>query len=746
MKLFKNLFKTATERELDTLVSAYRSQLERGDRITREEFIANYPFMAINLAAALNADRDITALEAKVQQRWPGVSTSDKIIDIDDDEIECVPVDTIKSLGMQIDDYEVIKELGRGAMGRVYKAYQKSLDRHVAIKTLQPGLSVNQSQMKRLSREAKAQGGLKHPNIVELFDIGSVDGVPYLVMELIEGGTSLDTVISAKERPYDEKTSARLILDLAHALAYAHQQEIVHRDIKPANIMMADGTPKLTDFGLAFVGGVDVSRLTQSGELLGTLCYMAPEQVGGRENPERYTRPSPQVDVYALGATLYELLTGHLPFEAATPGELVKQIIDDDPPAPHKFGVKLDKNIEAVCIKCIEKSPEKRYYSTSELADDLQRYLNGVTVNAPRINWTTRRMRMALRQRGAVAGIVAVVAVVFVLWLTSFFSYRDNLTTLVENFGEIPDGGREYRQAFLFKALDEDETDARLSAIVALTRFDDDEARAVVIAAARDPEPAVRSKVLSSMEVAAPATAEAVCKVLLGDENGAVVGGAILLAEKLGIETFMPVLRELAADTKKMNRKRALPIVLEHLGDDNGDFVRTYFQSGPEDGKLEILQWLEKSRYPPPVNALIDSLMLSPSTAVAGRISDVLTFFTGETFGADAVQWRQWRQEHGDRWSIRRCLIFPWIPLGAPVLQGDTAWLIDGRPVGPEAALRNWRAATITVVRGGDLVEVPDVFPLPEYQYVYIGSLDGAPVGTNPIAEKINAALNRVAE
>ena len=275
----------------------------------------------------------------------------------------------------RIRGYEVQAVLGRGGMGVVYRARHLRLDRPVALKMLLAGSYAGQEERERFQREAEAVAGLRHANIVQLYDAGDLDGRPYFTMEFVEGG-SLAQKIAGMPQP--ARPSAALVAQVAEAVQFAHQSGIVHRDLTPANILLAtDGTPKVTDFGLArrLEGG---SGLTLSGVPMGTPSYMAPEQARGEKGAV-----GPATDVYALGAILYEMLTGRPPFRAETSTGTLQQVLHDDPVPPSRLNPGVPRDLATICLKCLSKEPHRRYASAAALAEDLRRFLRGVPIAAP---------------------------------------------------------------------------------------------------------------------------------------------------------------------------------------------------------------------------------------------------------------------------------------------------------------------------------------------------------------------------
>jgi serine/threonine-protein kinase len=301
----------------------------------------------------------------------------------------------------QIPGYTVEAILGYGGMGAVYKARQRALDRVVAVKVLLAGPFASPIELARFHRETAALACLKHPNIVQVYDAGDVEGRPYLAMELIEGGTLAKKLAVATLSARD---AAVLMKTLAQAVEEAHQAGIVHRDLKPVNILLTvDGTPKITDFGLARRMEGDAG-LTQTGVAIGTPSYMAPEQARGHAPVV-----GPAVDVYALGSILYECLTGRPPFRAETPAETVLQVISQDPVAPSRLQHRIPRDLETICLKCLEKEPRFRYATAAALADDLACFQNGQAI-AARPEGPMARLVRRVRRQPAISAAVAVSA------------------------------------------------------------------------------------------------------------------------------------------------------------------------------------------------------------------------------------------------------------------------------------------------------------------------------------------------
>jgi serine/threonine-protein kinase len=275
---------------------------------------------------------------------------------------------------ISVPGYEIVGELGRGGMGVVYKARQIGLNRLVALKMVLAGAHAGGEQLARFRIEAEAVARLQHPNIVQVYEIGESDGLPYFSLEFVGGGCLTDKI---HRRPQPAREAADLIETLARAMQYAHERGIVHRDLKPANVLLtADGMPKITDFGLAKRLEGDASQ-TRTGTILGTPGYMAPEQARGETQ-----NAGPPADVYALGAMLYELLTGRPPFEGATVAQTVLQVARDEPLPPRRLQPRVPRDLETICLKCLQKDPPRRYASAQDLADDLRRFLSDEPIRA----------------------------------------------------------------------------------------------------------------------------------------------------------------------------------------------------------------------------------------------------------------------------------------------------------------------------------------------------------------------------
>ena len=293
--------------------------------------------------------------------------------------------------------YEILGELGRGGMGVVYRARQTKLQRIVALKMILSGGHASRRDLERFRTEAEAIGRLQHPHIVQIHEVGEHHGLPYFALEFCGGG-SLEKKLAGT--PLAPGEAAALVEKLGRAMQAAHDKGVIHRDLKPANVLLADdGTPKITDFGLA--KKLDEAGQTQSGAVMGTPSYMAPEQARGH-NKEL----SPACDVYALGAVLYCCLTGRPPFRAASPLDTVLQVMNEEPVPVTRLNVHVPRDLETICLKCLQKEPHKRYGSAAALADDLSRFLRGESVLARPVGRAEQLLRWC-RREPALAGSLA---------------------------------------------------------------------------------------------------------------------------------------------------------------------------------------------------------------------------------------------------------------------------------------------------------------------------------------------------
>jgi WD40 repeat protein len=337
----------------------------------------------------------------------------------------------------QIDGYEVQGILGRGGMGVVFRAKHQKLNRVVALKMLLAGPYASPQAVARFVRESQAVAELQHPHIVQVHDVGSVDGRPYFTMEFVEGSCLSEELAGV---PQSARHAAELVALLAGAIHLAHKKGIIHRDLKPANILLTeDGVPKIADFGLARHVDGD-SQLTQSDARVGTPSYMAPEQALGKLGIV-----GPPVDIYALGAILYEMLTGRPPFRAETAIETERQVVTVEAVAPSRLNANIPCDLETICLKCLHKDYLRRYASAAELADDLHRFLEGQPICARPVGIVERTWRWAARNQAvaaALTGVAALLTLIIVgsLWAAAHFRKLDGEhRTLAQEKGDLAD-------------------------------------------------------------------------------------------------------------------------------------------------------------------------------------------------------------------------------------------------------------------------------------------------------------------
>ncbi len=312
-------------------------------------------------------------------------------------------------------DYALIRKIASGGMGVVYLARQESLRRIVALKTMLTGDHASAEEIERFRREAEAAAQLEHSGIVPIFEVGEHAGQHYFSMGYVEGGSLADRI---KHGPLPPRQAGELVRQVAEAVAYAHQHGVIHRDLKPSNILLdRDGHPKVSDFGLAKqVSGL--SQLTLTGQVLGTPSYMAPEQAAGKTD-----EVGPAADIYSLGALLYCLVTGRPPFQAAGPVETLRQVLEQEPVPPRQLNGAVSRDLETICLKCLQKEPSKRYDRASSLAGDLRRFLAEEPILARPVGRFERLVRWCRRNR-AVAALAGGIALALILGIlaTSFLS------------------------------------------------------------------------------------------------------------------------------------------------------------------------------------------------------------------------------------------------------------------------------------------------------------------------------------
>jgi tetratricopeptide (TPR) repeat protein len=383
--------------------------------LTPEEVCVNHPELVEEVRLQL---RRIDRVRKELNSLFPEMTQS---------RGESTPLPTLYKNLPSIPGHEVKAVIGRGGMGVVYKARHIRLNRPVAVKMLLSGLLAGPQELARFRREAEALAELGHPHVVQVYEAGELDGLPYFTMELVEGGT-LDEKLAGVPQPAEQ--AAALVVTLAGAVQAAHERGIIHRDLKPANILLTTaGVAKISDFGVArrIEPGSD---LTRTGVRVGTPSYMAPEQAAGTADASR-----PAVDIYALGAILYELLTGRPPFRAETASETERQVIAEEPAPPSQLNAKVPRDLETICLKCLHKDPRRRYASAAELAADLGRFQRGEAITARPVSKCERAGKWIRRHKArsvaAVSCVLLAVALLVVAWW--FFTDRTATARAVED-------------------------------------------------------------------------------------------------------------------------------------------------------------------------------------------------------------------------------------------------------------------------------------------------------------------------
>ncbi|MCB9686825.1 MAG: protein kinase [Alphaproteobacteria bacterium] len=316
----------------------------------------------------------------------------------------------VGSLPRRVGRYEILREVGRGGVGVVYEAKDPELRRRVALKVLLSGTFARAREIQRFKKEAQAVARLDHPGIVKVLDIGSHQDGAWFAMEFVEGPTLLERLRAEPTNRLDWQEAVRIAAGVAHALAHAHEAGVLHRDVKPNNVLLEAGVePRLADFGLALDAASEHTRLTGTGQVLGTPMYMAPEQAAGD-----IEGMGPHTDVYGLGVLLYEALTGQVPYEGATPLQIVGKILSGDARSPRELVPELPRTVDTICMKALRLSPRDRYRSAQAFAEDLERCLRGEPILAaePTIS---ERVRWFVRKRGSSLGVAGLVAAVAVL-------------------------------------------------------------------------------------------------------------------------------------------------------------------------------------------------------------------------------------------------------------------------------------------------------------------------------------------
>lgn len=404
----------------DLIYGEFLLREELGDEPECKDFLERFPDHTQRLRMQIELHQAIDNWEDDEQDTAPADPLTDSRQNFGRGAIQPGPLPKIPG-------YEIQGILGRGGMGIVYQARQVGLNRLVALKMVVAGKYADAEHLARFKAEAEAAARLHHPHIVQIYDLGEHEGLPYLTLEFVSGGTLAGLLAGG---PLEPHRAARMILAMAEAIDFAHQRGIVHRDLKPANVLLsAEGrtnstgaarshpTPKIADFGLAKLVLEDLSTKTETGALVGTPSYMAPEQASGQVH-----RIGPAADIYALGAILYELLTGRPPFKAATLVETLHLVLSAEPASLSRLQPRTPRDLATICLKCLEKEPRRRYASAAELADDLTRFLNDQPIRARRTAGWERAWRFSRRNPVLSTLTLAVAVLLLAVTLVSTYS------------------------------------------------------------------------------------------------------------------------------------------------------------------------------------------------------------------------------------------------------------------------------------------------------------------------------------
>ncbi len=394
------------EAKLEQVLADYVRSAERGQPLDRQQLIDRHPDLADDLQSFFRNRDAMEQLAEPVQELAPTIGLDAEQTDGGGNRVR------------YFGDYELVEEIARGGMGVVYKARQVNLKRIVALKMILAGQLASDTDVQRFHAEAEAAAKLDHPNIVPIFEIGQHEGQHYFSMAFVDG-ESLTREVA--EGVFPPQEAAAVVRKVAQAIAYAHVEGVIHRDLKPANVLMdQDGQPRVTDFGLAKRVEAE-SGLTATGQVLGTPSYMPPEQASGETD-----QIGPLSDVYSLGAILYCLLTGRPPFQAANPLDTLMQVLEREPVSPRQLNPNVPKDLETICLKCLEKDRRRRYASAQALVDELQRFLNGEPIQARPISRPARAWRWCRRKPAlATANALAVVATIVTLVILAVAVVRE---------------------------------------------------------------------------------------------------------------------------------------------------------------------------------------------------------------------------------------------------------------------------------------------------------------------------------
>ncbi len=398
------------EAAVDVIYAEYLARERLGEHPDLAEYEQRFPQWATVLAEQVRLHKAFDEQSASALENVPA------------EEIQAdVPICENRQIAGPLDaDYEILEEIGRGGMGVVYKARQPKLNRLVALKMVRSADLGNESLLKRFRAEAEVIASLHHPGIVQVYDFGQHEGGPYLALELVGGGTLADRLDGT---PWNPRCAASMVEQLAQAVFFAHERGVVHRDLKPNNLLIgAGGDPpslKIADFGLAKVFRDQPSGSTHSGTLLGTPSYMAPEQASGR-----LSEVGPAADIYALGAILYELLSGRPPFRGESAIDTLRQVLLAEPAPLMRLSPGLPRDLVTICTKCLDRTPSKRYATARELAADLRRFLDDQPIHARRRSTWEHSWRWCRRNPALAASLGSVVVLLLAVSAVSMWYSR----------------------------------------------------------------------------------------------------------------------------------------------------------------------------------------------------------------------------------------------------------------------------------------------------------------------------------
>ena len=415
---------SSADPRFERILADYLHAVEAGQSPDRGALLAQHPDLAGELGEFFR-NHDAVERIAKPIREEPALPETLDGFRSAEEETDIVVAPMVRYFG----DYELLGEIARGGMGVVFKARQVSLNRVVALKMILRGELATPADVLRFRAEAEAAGRLDHPGVVPIYEVGEHQGQHYFSMKLIDGGSLAQLMPELRK---DAKAVARLMASTARAVHHAHQHGVLHRDLKPANILVdAKCEPHVTDFGLAKRVEGD-SNITQSGVIVGTPSYMAPEQATGKKGL------TTAADVYSLGAILYELLTGKPPFKGETPLETLMQVMEREPAKPRTLNPRADRELETIAMKCLEKEPTRRYASVEALADDLERWITGRPIQARPTTPVERVVKWAKRQPllAGAAGVAASAAIGLLILSGILWRNAELRAEAVQNLGQ----------------------------------------------------------------------------------------------------------------------------------------------------------------------------------------------------------------------------------------------------------------------------------------------------------------------